>query len=149
MQKPIKHGTYSGYNYRKCRCEPCKEAGKDWNRNYRDQNRDKIQSYGQKWCHENRAKKCQYGRKTKTRKRELLQQIKVESGCVDCGYREHPEALDFDHIDHSTKLFCLSSLSYSRTLAAIMLEISKCEIRCSNCHRVRTAVQRKERGLRR
>jgi hypothetical protein len=30
--------------------------------------------------------------------RAYIQSIKMERGCTDCGYREHPAALDFDHL---------------------------------------------------
>lgn len=73
-------------------------------------------------------------------------EYKVAQGCVDCGYNAHPAALDFDHRDPSSKLFGLSSggkFGWDK----VMAEIAKCDIRCSNCHRIRTAEQRVLRGL--
>jgi hypothetical protein len=33
----------------------------------------------------------------------VIQAIKLEQGCADCGYNTHAEALDFDHLDGHTK----------------------------------------------
>lgn len=74
----------------------------------------------------------------------IARQIKLESGCVDCGYDAHVEALEFDHLPGNEKvsdiarLVGLSRTSKSRLLA----EIAKCEVVCANCHRVRTARRR-------
>jgi hypothetical protein len=63
--------------------------------------------------------------------------IKLTSGCVDCGYRAHHVALDFDHLPEFEKLFDISRALWRprKTLGA---EIAKCEVVCSNCHRIRT-----------
>lgn len=66
----------------------------------------------------------------------MLHDAKMASGCVDCGYREHPAALEFDHV-RGVKEFNVGS-SKSHSLAAILAEMEKCEVVCSNCHRIRT-----------
>jgi hypothetical protein len=60
-------------------------------------------------------------------------------GCTDCGYRTHPEALDFDHVDG--KRFTISR-AVAHSWDDLLAEIDKCEVVCSNCHRVRTAQRR-------
>lgn len=70
-------------------------------------------------------------------RRSLLNEIKLESGCVDCGYDAHPAALDFDHLPDKEKLFGLGS-ALTRKLSAVLAEIDKCEVVCANCHRIRT-----------
>lgn len=81
-----------------------------------------------------------------TVKKEILWDIKLRSGCVDCGYKEHPEALDFDHLPDSIKEFDISRAVYAGiSLERILLEVAKCEVVCSNCHRVRSA-NRNRRG---
>lgn len=72
------------------------------------------------------------------RRRRLVQDIKLARGCADCGYREHAEALDFDHRPGTTKLFSLSKM-HGHSLEAVLAEVEKCDIVCANCHRVRTA----------
>jgi hypothetical protein len=70
--------------------------------------------------------------------RELAQTIKLTCGCVDCGYNEHAEALDFDHVN-GDKVCDVSKCTSEMQLLA---EIAKCEVVCANCHRVRTAARR-------
>jgi hypothetical protein len=78
-----------------------------------------------------------------TRRKHLaiVTAIKLENGCIDCGYRGHPAALHFDHRDPATKSFGISrSLGFS--LPILMAEIAKCDVRCANCHAVRSANQK-------
>lgn len=79
-------------------------------------------------------------RASKNRHKEKLDQIKLNSGCVDCGYKEHVEALDFDHIEDN-KSFNIGSAK-SNCWEILEAEITKCEVVCANCHRVRTANRR-------
>lgn len=72
-----------------------------------------------------------------------IQQIKLDSGCVDCGYNKHAEALDFDHILPG-KTAKISLVAISRTWDKVLEEIALCEVVCANCHRVRTASRRGE-----
>ena len=58
-------------------------------------------------------------------------------GCVDCGYNEHPAALDFDHMPGTEKLFNIGQEKH-RALDQLLAEIAKCELVCANCHRIRT-----------
>jgi 5-methylcytosine-specific restriction endonuclease McrA len=57
---------------------------------------------------------------------------------VDCGEKD-PIVLEFDHI-HSKKANVAAMLNH-HGWPAIQQEIEKCEIRCANCHRRRTAKQ--------
>lgn len=60
-----------------------------------------------------------------------------KNGCVDCGY-SNPNALDFHHINSVDKLFSISAgigAEYSKS--KLLREIKKCEVLCSNCHRIR------------
>lgn len=66
----------------------------------------------------------------------FLGRIKVKFGCVDCGYKAHAAALDFDHV-RGKKIFSVSS-GKSRSMKTLKEEIRKCEIRCANCHRIAT-----------
>jgi hypothetical protein len=72
-----------------------------------------------------------------TRNRKIINRFKRMKGCVDCGYKAHYDALEFDHIDETTKTRTVGSMMYS-SLEAIKVEIRKCVVRCSNCHMIRT-----------
>ena len=71
-------------------------------------------------------------------RRELLDKIKLEKGCKECGYKEHPVALDFDHINPETKEFTIGTCYTSVSLKRLHKEIKKCQILCANCHRIKT-----------
>jgi hypothetical protein len=66
--------------------------------------------------------------------------LKVNHGCVDCGYRGHHEALEFDHISDD-KRYNISEVLW-KPFSAIIEETMKCEVVCANCHRVRTFARR-------
>lgn len=69
---------------------------------------------------------------------EFLHEYKLERGCVDCGYREHAEALDFDHLPGVEKSFTIGQVGIRKNRDVLLAEIAKCEVVCANCHRVRT-----------
>lgn len=61
--------------------------------------------------------------------------------CVDCGETDIV-VLDFDHRDASLKTKAVTNfVRDTHSWASIMEEIAKCDVRCSNCHRRRTAKQ--------
>ena len=61
--------------------------------------------------------------------------------CVDCGER-NPVVMDFDHRDPASKTVEIGNLLHrAGSWAAIEAEIAKCDVRCANCHRRRTAQQ--------
>ena len=72
------------------------------------------------------------------RNRERLNEYKLSKGCTDCGYNEHPAALEFDHLPGYDKIVTVASLCY-RAWSVIENEIAKCEVVCSNCHSIRSA----------
>jgi hypothetical protein len=60
--------------------------------------------------------------------------------CVDCG-ESRIQVLDFDHIKDN-KQYNISYMTKSGfTIGKIKIEIAKCEVRCANCHRMKTATQ--------
>ena len=72
----------------------------------------------------------------------LAGMIKVASGCIDCGYAAHAEALQFDHTRNDKKGNVSDLIRSDYSWATIVTEMNKCEVRCANCHAVRTS-QRK------
>jgi hypothetical protein len=64
--------------------------------------------------------------------------IKVERGCIDCGYSVEAVALQFDHV-RGVKVKAIGTLIRDRApWARIVEEIAKCEVRCANCHFIKT-----------
>jgi hypothetical protein len=98
---------------------------------------------------EKAAKNREYVRKSKPRRkdsrRELVRSLKT-APCKDCGGVFHPEVMDFDHIQTGTKGGYEKSISRLQVRCVpeeeLLLEIGKCELVCSNCHRIRTIRRR-------
>ena len=64
----------------------------------------------------------------------FLADYKVSKGCSDCGYNKHHSALEFDHIKGQKDM----NVCFAKSITQAKNEIKKCEVVCSNCHRVRT-----------
>lgn len=72
-------------------------------------------------------------------RRAAFDALKIERGCYDCGGFFPPEALDWDHLPGTQKLFPIAeALSQGIPLEKIFSEIEKCQCVCACCHRTRT-----------
>lgn len=69
----------------------------------------------------------------KTSAKNILSSL-VDMKCVRCGYDACVSAIEFHHIDPSTKEFNIGSKRIAN-VDKIRDEISKCVILCANCHR--------------
>lgn len=105
------------------------------------------------WAKNNRAKKNKSAAKTKAlRYSKGLGKYKgpktqeIESWilelkskpCVDCGNCFESCCMDFDHILGEKKYNIGSMVAHSYSKSSIEEELIKCELVCSNCHRIRT-----------
>lgn len=71
---------------------------------------------------------------------QLFEFLSTKS-CVDCGEKD-PVVLEFDHRETENKFKIVAKmLSGHYSWRSVLAEISKCEIRCANCHRRKTYVQ--------
>lgn len=75
--------------------------------------------------------------------REFIRELKSNTPCTDCGRNFHYCVMDFDHRPGVEKVEEVSGMG-SRTWKQVKEEIAKCDVVCSNCHRVRT-FERKNR----
>lgn len=55
--------------------------------------------------------------------------------CILCGYDWCNAALEFHHLDRTTKSFGLSRKGITRSWDSIKTELDKCILICANCHR--------------
>lgn len=63
-----------------------------------------------------------------------------EAPCTDCGVQYPPVCMDFDHLPGTEKIMDLATARARKwSKGKILAEIDKCELVCSNCHRIRTA----------
>lgn len=65
--------------------------------------------------------------------RDVVKKIKEENPCKDCNQHFPYYVMDFDHIGYKD-----FNVSRVKGLKATLKEISKCEVVCANCHRIRT-----------
>lgn len=64
--------------------------------------------------------------------------LKLEKGCIKCGYNEHHAALDFHHRNGKTDKVMNISRLCNYSWKKVLEEIEKCDVICSNCHRILT-----------
>lgn len=74
------------------------------------------------------------------KRRELVRQIKSRA-CADCNIQYPFYVMDFDHREGEIKEYELNRIDRI-TMRALLREIEKCDVVCSNCHRVRTYKRR-------
>jgi hypothetical protein len=55
--------------------------------------------------------------------------------CQCCGYNRCIGALDFHHVDPTTKEFNISQNGLTRSIHKVIEELRKCALVCANCHR--------------
>jgi len=90
-----------------------------------------------RWYLRNKKKIYQRSRKAIDRKREYAKKAK-EKPCVDCKIKYPWYVMDFDHKKGEEKDSAISQLVWKRGLKKLKQEIKKCDVVCSNCHRIRT-----------
>lgn len=105
-------------------CRDCKKLTQDrWYRKHKTE-------------HQIRAKRRRYNHRDSLVSR-LLGYFRTHY-CVDCGETD-PLVLEFDHVRGQKKFAIQDMVNRGYRWDTIMQEISKCEVRCANCHRRKTA----------
>ncbi len=94
-----------------------------------------------RYYEENRAKHLQAVSERKKRQiiinRHYVFEYLLKHPCVDCNETD-PRCLEFDHQrDKDNNVSSLIGGGYS--LETLKHEISKCQVRCANCHSIKTA----------
>lgn len=76
-------------------------------------------------------------KKATLRNKAILLEIK-KKGCLDCGYKDLPEILEFHH---RTPRPLTNSLAIGRikscSIKSLLEKINKCDILCPTCHTIR------------
>ena len=91
-----------------------------------------------------KARSVDRNKKQRKRNREYVKGIRERSCCIDCG-ESNSILLDFDHVKGNKKMNISDMSRSAYSIDSIQREIDKCEVRCSNCHRLITH-QRRENG---
>ena len=71
--------------------------------------------------------------------RQYVIDQKTGKACVDCGVVYPHYVMDWDHRGDDTKVSSVAKMvSLGRPVSVIADEIAKCDLRCANCHRIKT-----------
>lgn len=70
--------------------------------------------------------------------RDFIRETKEESPCTDCGIKYPYYVMDFDHLPSYEKKFNINCGAILSSKYKLLEEMAKCELVCSNCHRIRT-----------
>jgi hypothetical protein len=72
------------------------------------------------------------------RNREYVRKVK-DAPCMDCGQSYPYYCMDLDHVRGEKAFNIAAKLHYATKL--VVEEVAKCDVVCSNCHRIRTALR--------
>lgn len=123
---PVEHYPFNDKAklHRKSWCVPCRSA---YSRDYYQKDQNGVRK--KRWD------------SVKERRRYIgdrVNEIKAKP-CIDCGQTYIPYVMDFDHRGDQKKSANISKMVVDGTgLERILKEIAKCDLVCSNCHRIRT-----------
>lgn len=99
-----------------------------------------TKEYSTIWCRENKKRHYELVKAAKESRREFnihkLLEYFSEHPCLDCAETD-PIVLEFDH--RSNKEYNISYMIQDMLWENIEKEIAKCDVRCSNCHKRKTA----------
>jgi hypothetical protein len=119
-----------------------REKARAWVVSHREEYRPRRREWARVWRDRNREKHNRSAVERTERRRQFIASLKNRP-CADCGGLFHFSAMDFDHA-RGAKVFTIAQKKF-KTIEAILDEVAKCELVCSNCHRVRT--WKRARGL--
>lgn len=122
-------------------CNKCNKEKEDGEFSFKDKARGTRQAHC-KQCHGAYVKehysnnkdiyKARARRDYKKVREKLVAYIRAHKiKCERCG-EDHPAVLDFHHVDPSTKELTVAQATSRKKVA---LEVEKCIVLCSNCHR--------------
>lgn len=100
-------------------CRVCTNAKNNWYYANNPKYKDRIQKNN---------------KESRERNVSWFREYKSNLSCTECG-ESHPATLDFHHTDPTIKEGDVSALARNNNRAALLAEIEKCIVLCSNCHR--------------
>lgn len=114
---------------------------KDQSRRYYEKHRDEVLAKARK----RREAKREALNQAKREHRLLLQERACavkDRPCMDCGLEWPSYVMEFDHV-RGEKIAAVARLVADRcSFEMLDAEIAKCDVVCSNCHRIRTHLQK-------
>lgn len=105
----------------------CKQCQSDYGKGYYQNNTEDIKK---------RTAPRRDGHKAALK--SLMVDYLLTHPCLDCG-EDDIVVLDFDHVTGNKRFNISDAMRKGLSLEAVQQEISKCIVRCANCHRRKTA----------
>jgi hypothetical protein len=135
---------YKGSRLTSNRRGTCIKCVKQYQLEYRQKNRELLRVRNLNYCRLNKEKRNATVKRvllaSRNRNKAIIHKLKSVP-CTDCKGLFPPEAMDFDHL--RDKITTIAHLAGgARAVSVVLAEVAKCEVVCSNCHRVRTARRR-------
>jgi len=117
------------------------EREREYASKWRSLNPGRRQSHVDKWLARSADK-----RTTKRHAVRAAIAAAKSAPCLDCGNTFDPVCMDFDHRPGEAKKFGIARFG-DRPLGVVLQEIAKCDLVCSNCHRLRTHRRRNHQEI--
>lgn len=115
-------------------------------REYRKRYPHRFKATNAKWRAKNPDKVKAMSRRQRERSVLLIDNIRKSGRCFDCGNIDN-RVLEFDHVpERGVKKHNITNNSLG--IKAREVELSKCDLVCANCHRIRTYQRRILKGER-
>ena len=99
--------------------------------------KDYSKAYNKEWYEKTKEKRLKqiYARKKKNKL--WYKAYKENLSCTVCGFDKEPKAIDFHHVNGSTKEITPSRMiRQGYSIERMKTELAKCIPLCANCHRV-------------
>lgn len=104
-------------------------------------NKERYGETRDQWMLENRDKMLSYYISKGTAHRAFIDALKKDLPCLDCKQVFSPYVMEYDHV-RGSKRFSIGKMANHKR-ERVLEEISKCELVCCNCHRIRSHNRRK------
>jgi hypothetical protein len=99
---------------------------------------EKRKEANRRWYERHREEQINRSKVSTSKLRLEVRAYKESKSCVDCGVAYPYYVMDFDHVRGEKTANVADILNRSCSRPVLFAEIAKCDLVCSNCHRVRT-----------
>jgi ATP-dependent Lon protease len=121
-----KNKLYQKQNYKKI---------KNYQKQYREDNLENLSKQRKDYYENNKQSIAKRQKEYYLKNKEKIDAIKKQP-CMDCKNIFPTICMDFDHV-RGKKLYNIANMK-SQSWELVEAEIKKCDVICSNCHRIRT-----------
>ncbi len=119
--------TVEFHNSRTGQFTYCRECRRSYDRQY--------------YAERGRAARAARNRERANKARAWMASVKEGMSCRDCNETFPAWVMHWDHLPEFEKAGDVSEMVTSRTRAAVLEELKKCELVCANCHVMRTVIR--------